>query len=153
MAKFNPKFHRKMDKRSTFEDTIDAQLAASGVDYSYESITIPWTRKVTSGRCLSCGNSEVGQLCDYTPDFKVAGAKGEFFIEAKGYLDGPNRTKLRAIRKQHPDLDIRLVFQRDNRIPGTKEKTRYSAWAAKYGFKFAIGKIPEAWIKEAKGST
>jgi hypothetical protein len=145
MAKFNPKLHRKAQKRSSFEDTIDDQLAKAGVEYAYERTTIPWTRHISSGECLSCGHREVGQRCDYTPDFEVKVGKG-FFIEVKGYLDGPDRTKLRAIRKQYPDLDLRLVFQRDNVIKGTKEKTRYSAWATKFGFKFAIGKVPDEWL-------
>lgn len=132
--------------RSGFEGTINEQLKASGVKYKYESVTIQWTRKISSGRCLSCGHSEVGQLCDYTPDFEVEGQNGTFYIEAKGYLDGPDRTKLRAVRQQHPGIDIRLVFQRDNVIKGTKNKTRYSAWAAKYGFVFAVGKVPTEWL-------
>ncbi len=160
---FDPKLHRKKQwmyrgktltmGRSTFEGTIDEQLKAAGVKYSYESVTVEWVRKVASGRCLSCGHSEVGQLCHYTPDFVIEkrGAGGDvpttLWIEAKGYLDGPDRTKLRAIRKQYPGQDLRLVFQRDNVIKGTKAKTRYSAWAAKYGFVYAIGKVPTEWLQ------
>jgi hypothetical protein len=148
MAKFNPKSHRKwVQKRSSFEDTIDEQLAKAGVNYAYESTTIPWVDKVSSGVCFKCGHSEVGQRRNYTPDFEVETGSGvKFTIEVKGYLDDEDRSKLRAIRKQYPDLDLRIVFQRDNRIPRTKEKTRYSAWAAKYGFKYAVGKVPEEWL-------
>lgn len=144
------KFYRKKFRthRSGFEDTIDEQLRQAGVDYKYEPDTIQWTRKVASGRCLSCGHSEVGQLCDYTPDFRiVTPGGGVWYIEAKGYLDGPDRTKLRAVRKQHPGIDLRLVFQRDNVIKGTKAKSRYSDWASKNGFVFAIGKVPAEWLQ------
>jgi hypothetical protein len=148
MAKFNPKFHRKKELRSTFEGTIEQQLEAAGVDYEYESDTIQWVRKITSGKCLGCGHSEVGQLCDYTPDFRITTKAGRvWYIEVKGYLDGPDRTKLRTVRKQHPGLDIRLVFQRDNVIKGTKNKTRYSEWAKKNGFVYSIGSVPKEWLK------
>lgn len=146
MAKFNPKLHRKKDRRSIFEATIEEQLIAAGVKYEYESEQIPWTRTITSGVCLGCGHRKVGQLCYYTPDFEVEGSKGTFYIEVKGYLDGPDRTKLRAVRKQHPGLDIRIVFQRNNVIKGTKNKTRYSEWAQKNGFKFAFREIPKEWL-------
>jgi hypothetical protein len=149
MAKFNPKFHRrKKERRSTFEDIIEEQLKAAKVKYEYEPDKVQWTRNVASGKCLSCGHSKVGQLCDYTPDFRVEPEKGGwFYIEVKGWLDGPDRTKLRAVRKQHPGLDIRIVFQRNNLIKGTKNKTRYSDWATKYGFKFAFKDVPKEWLE------
>lgn len=158
MAKFDPKFHRKKvwmykgkeitsDTRSTFEGIIEQQLKELGVNYEYESTVLPWVRKITSGKCLSCGHSEVGQQCDYTPDFRINRGQRTFFIEVKGYLDGPDRTKLRAIKAQYPDLDIRIVFQRDNPIKGTKNKTRYSEWARKYGFVYSVGSVPSEWFK------
>ena len=43
-----------------------------------------------------------------------------------------------AVKKQHPDLDIRMVFY-------SRSKTNIR-WAEKYGFPYAIGKIPEEWL-------
>ncbi len=134
--------------RSGFEGTIDQQLKESGVKHSYESVTIPWVRTVARGTCLKCGDSEVGQRRNYTPDFEVETTSGNrFIIEAKGYLDSEDRSKLRAVRTQHPEIDLRLVFQRDNVIKGTKAKTRYSEWASKFGFKWAVGKVPDEWLQ------
>lgn len=134
--------------RSGFEDKVRQQLDAAGVKYEYEPFSVEWIRKITSGICLSCGDRGVGQRCDYTPDFVCTSPSGkEVWLEVKGYLDGPDRTKLRAIKEQHPDKDLRLVFQRDNIIKGTKNKTRYSEWATKYGFKWAIKEVPKEWIK------
>lgn len=139
--------------RSLFEDIIDEQLKRSGVSYDYESETIPWTDKVSSGVCFKCGHPEVGQRRNYTPDFRIAfnDERGrcvrQFFIEVKGRLTSEDRRKLRGVKKQYPELDLRLLFQKDNVIPGTKEKTRYSAWATKFGFKWSVGEVPKHWLK------
>jgi IS5 family transposase len=130
--------------RSGFEKKIEAQLKEAGVKYGYESETIEWRRGISKGVCGKCGSDETFQRCSYTPDFVLDNG---VWIEAKGYLDGPDRTKLKAIRKQHPEIDLRLVFQRDNVIKGTKNKTRYSEWAEKIGFKWALGKVPKDWLK------
>lgn len=134
----------KVYKRSGFEDTIDGQLAESGVDYGYESTSVEWLRAISKGVCGACGAEGVTQRCSYTPDFVLSNG---IWIEAKGYLDGPDRTKLKAIRRQHPQIDLRLVFQRDNVIKGTKNKTRYSEWAEKNGFKWALKVVPKDWLK------
>lgn len=131
-------------RRSGFESKVEAQLKEAKVGYGYESITITWLRSVSKGICNRCGAEEVNQRCKYTPDFVLANG---IWIEAKGFLDGPDRTKLKAIRKQFPDLDLRLVFQRDNVIKGTKNKTRYSQWATAAGFKWALRVIPADWLK------
>ena len=134
---------RFMAHRSGFEKKIEAQLKEAKVEYKYESESIEWLRKISKGRCAGCGSDEVFQRCTYTPDFVLGNG---VWIESKGYLDGPDRTKLRSIRAQFPKLDLRLVFQRDNVIPGTKNKTRYSEWAEKNGFKWALKVVPKSWL-------
>ena len=60
-----------------------------------------------------------------------------------------DRTKHVLIAKQHPDLDIRFVFQYNN--PITKgSKTRYTDWAEQHGFKWAMHYIPKEWSDERK---
>lgn len=133
--------------RSGLEKKVRAFLDANKVDYKYEPGPIKWDRRVSSGACRNCSSDEVVQVCKYTPDFVLSNG---IWIEAKGRLDGPDRTKHLAIKKQHPEIDIRFVFQRDNPIPGTKNKTRYSEWAQKNGFKFTVspkGEVPEDWLK------
>jgi hypothetical protein len=83
----------------------------------------------------------------YTPDFRI----GDMFIETKGWLRPEDRTKMKAIKKAHPELDIRFVFQNakaklNNKRP--KSKT-YAQWAEQYGFPWAHGEIPNEWIQEA----
>jgi len=139
---------RRREFRSGFEKTIRKQLDEQKVKYKYEPCKIKWKRRVSSGECGRCGHSKVYQLCSYTPDFVLGNG---IWIEAKGKLDSRNRTKLKAIREQHPEIDLRLVFQRDNIIKGTKNKTRYSEWASKLGFRFAIGSVPSAWLGDGGG--
>lgn len=68
-------------------------------------------------------------------------------MECKGRLTVHDRTKHVLIAEQHPDLDIRFVFQYNN--PITKgSKTKYTDWAEKHGFKWAMHYIPKEWFNE-----
>lgn len=91
----------------------------------------------------------------YTPDVAITTKFGKMIhIEAKGNgrsFDSTTRAKMVAVKKQYPLLDIRFVFYRDGKV-GNKKKdgtcTTQSQWAAKNGFKWAIGSIPEEWFNE-----
>lgn len=77
----------------------------------------------------------------YTPDFVLANG---VIVEAKGRLTVHDRKKHMQIKAQHPELDIRFVFQYNN--PITKgSKTRYTDWADKHGFIWAMKTIPKEW--------
>jgi hypothetical protein len=55
-----------------------------------------------------------------------------------------------AVIEQNPDLDIRMLFMRNNPITKTS-KTKYSDWCDKRGIKYHIsanGSVPEEWIAE-----
>lgn len=81
----------------------------------------------------------------YTPDFVVSLSNGtSFILETKGYFRRDDMSKLLAVKKCNPELDIRIVFYRDDPIKGTKMK--YSDWANKYGFPFAIESPPKEWF-------
>jgi hypothetical protein len=81
----------------------------------------------------------------YTVDFTLPNG---VCIEAKGYFQSSDRTKLLLVREQNPGTDIRLIFQKDNRL-SKKSKTTYSQWAEKHGFQYHVGnRIPKAWLKE-----
>jgi len=53
-----------------------------------------------------------------------------------------------AIRKQHPNLDIRFVFSSSKRKLSKQSKTTYAEWCIKQGFLYADKKIPEDWLIE-----
>jgi hypothetical protein len=87
----------------------------------------------------------------YTPDFKVMRRDGSFFfVEFKGYLRPNDKTKMKAIRKQYPDLDIRFVFMNANKPSYKGAKTTYGMWAEKNGYIWAEKVIPEDWLNETQ---
>jgi predicted nuclease of restriction endonuclease-like RecB superfamily len=82
----------------------------------------------------------------YVPDFILEFASGrKRYIEAKGYLRPDDMRKMVSVRKQHPDLEICIYFMKDNKL-NRNSKTRYSDWATKNGFDWAVGGIPKAWL-------
>lgn len=124
--------------RNKFEAYTGEKLREAGVDYSYESERLDYT---VSGQ--------------YVPDFVLRTRGGKvLYVETKGNgrsFDGAVRRKLIAVKSQHPDKDIRIVFYSDGAIgPKRKDGTRLrqSDWAIKHGFKWAIKDIPEEWLEE-----
>ncbi len=132
--------------RSGFEAEMAGVLGKRGIVFKYEDGTIKYDAPVRGGRCNSCGSKLVVKGRVYVPDFRI----GPIVLETKGKLDGPGRTKLLAIKASNPTLDLRLVFQRDNRIR-RGSTTKYSEWARSHGFKFHVGtKLPIRWIRELR---
>jgi hypothetical protein len=80
----------------------------------------------------------------YIPDVKLPNG---IYVEIKGRFTGDDRTKHRKVREQHPEKDIRFVFQRDQLLYKGAKST-YTQWATKQGIKWAIGEIPKEWIDE-----
>lgn len=123
-------YAKRIDKtvRSNFESRVKAHLEKQGVNFTYETLRIPYT---TSHH--------------YKPDFVLANG---VIVEAKGLFLPEDRTKHLRIRELHPHLDIRFLFQKDQPI-FKGSKTKYSDWCKKHGYKYAIGTtIPATWTKE-----
>lgn len=85
----------------------------------------------------------------YTPDFLLTNG---IIIETKGIFDSADRKKHELIRKQHPELDIRLVFSNSRSKLYKGSPTTYAAWCQKKGFLYADKLIPKEWITEPAGS-
>ena len=81
----------------------------------------------------------------YTPDFIL---KNGIIIETKGRFLSADRKKHIAIKKQHPDLDIRFVFTNSRSKLQKGAKSSYGQWCDKYGFRYYDRIIPEDWLKE-----
>ena len=82
----------------------------------------------------------------YIPDFILPNG---IIVEAKGYLRPRDRTKMRKVKEQNPELDIRLVFQRaDQKLTKSKNSETYGEWASRIGFPWAEGDIPLTWWEE-----
>ena len=133
--------------RSKFERRVAQSLKDRGVQYTYEEYSYEYAVKVVRSECQDCGSTNVvtGSRW-YTPDFFLSNG---IIIETKGEFTAKDRVKMVAVKEQHPELDLRLVFMRDNKL-SRQSRTRYSEWAKKNGFKYAISDVPDAWLKETK---
>ena len=60
------------------------------------------------------------------------------------------KTFLIAIKKQHPNLDIRFVFTNSRTKLRKGAKSSYGEWCIKYGFRYYDRIIPEDWLKEKR---
>ena len=121
---------RKYGYRSGLELTISDSLKEQGVPFQYESMKIEW---------------EDLAYRTYTPDFVLDNG---IIIESKGMFTAADRRKHLAISKQHPELDIRFVFENSRRKLRKGAKSTYAEWCIKYGFRYYDRIIPEDWIKE-----
>lgn len=85
---------------------------------------------------------------DYVPDFVVCTRSGKtIYIETKGWFKQEDRVKMRAVKESNPDLDIRLLFDKNNKI-SSRGKMKYTEWCDKHGFKWAIKTVPVEWFSE-----
>jgi hypothetical protein len=127
---------RKNPKRGVLKNPSEIVVAKfirkhATCKVTYEDEDIPYTYTVRR---------------NYRPDFIAHLKDGtKRYIEVKGYLRPEDRTKMRAAKACNPDLDIRILFLKNNPLKPTK--MRYSDWAEKYGFPYAIGTTPpKEWL-------
>ena len=116
--------------RSHFEIGLAKSLSEKNIAFEYENAKFTYIPKPRT----------------YTPDFYLP--EQDIYIEAKGNLDKGDRVKMQLIKQQHPELDIRFVFQRAQNKIYRGSKTTYADWANRYGFPWAEGGIPEEWFKD-----
>ena len=107
--------------KNKFELKIYEQLKKSRCKYAYESERIPY---VIAGH--------------YIPDFVLSTPTGKVYIETKGYLRPEHKRKMVAVKRSHPELDLRILFYAPNKS--------YIKWAQKNGIKFAVNEIPQEWL-------
>ena len=117
---------------SIFEKNLAAQLSAAGVEFEYEREVIVWVQPA--------------QTRKYTPDFFLPNG---IIIESKGKWTIEDRKKMVNVIEQNPELDIRMLFQFDNKL-NKRAKTRYSGWCERRGIPYAVGKIPKEWLQETR---
>ena len=115
--------------RSGLEEDIDNLLKKAGVNGEYEENKISYVKPETNHT--------------YTPDFRLPNG---VFIETKGRFVLADRQKHILIKKQHPELDIRFVFQNARNKIRKGSKTTYGDWCTKHGFLFSEKVIPPEWL-------
>jgi hypothetical protein len=82
----------------------------------------------------------------YTPDFVL---RNGVIVETKGRFLASDRTKHLRIKRQHPQYDIRFVFERPNARLSKTSTTTYAEWCDKHGFLWAAKRVPDSWLEEA----
>ena len=134
--------------KSSLERKVANQLDAAGVDYDHECEWVHYTVPQREAK--------------YLPDFTIRG--NHILIEAKGRFGGGNprfkqpttdgakeRQKLILLKGQHPEREIRIVFERASTPIYKGSKTTYGKWATDHGFKWSDkGVVPAEWIKDLK---
>ena len=114
--------------RSRLEERLARWLELNGHPFEYETLKLPYQIEAV-----------------YTPDFILPNG---VIIEAKGYFKPEDRRKMLAVKRLHPDLDIRLVFQQPLNTLTKVSKTTYAAWADKHSFPWAAAhNIPPEWFQ------
>ena len=117
--------------KGTFEARVISDLDERGVPYQYEPEKIPYYVER-----------------HYIPDLAV----DTMIVELKGYFRQDSQRKMKAIKAQYPDKDIRFVFQNAKAtIQGAKKrkdgsKMTCSEWADRNGFVWAEGTVPKEWL-------
>ena len=125
---FNKLKNRKEIKfRSKLEERVATLLMTLGVSYEYESTKIPYTIQH-----------------NYTPDFVLP---NYVHLEAKGYWAAEDRRKILAVKKDNPELDLRMVFQSPYNTISKKSKTTYAQWCERHDIPWThFHDIPLDWL-------
>ncbi len=107
--------------RNKFEQRIERALKKAKVPFKYESEKISY---IITGH--------------YIPDFVLSTSRGKVYIETKGHFRPEAKRKMVAVKKLHPELDIRILFY--------SRKLKDIRWAEKNGFIWAVEDIPKSWL-------
>ena len=113
--------------RSGLEKQVAKLLQGLGISFEYESIKVTYTIQH-----------------NYTPDFILP---NYVHLETKGYWDPADRRKILAVKKDNPELDLRMVFQSPYNKINKKSKTTYAMWCDKHDIPWtAYHNIPLEWL-------
>ena len=113
--------------RSGLEEKVADLMVELGVDYEYESTKVPYQIQH-----------------NYTPDFLLPNG---VYLECKGYWEPEDRRKIKAVKEQNPEIDLRMVFQSPYNKISKKSKTTYAQWCEKHNIPWtSFANIPVEWL-------
>ena len=113
--------------RSGLEEQVAKLLEGLGVTYEYESCKVPYTIQH-----------------HYHPDFILP---NHVYLETKGYWSPEDRRKIAAVKRDNPELDLRMVFQSPFNKISKKSKTTYALWCEKHAIPWtSFHNIPLEWL-------
>ena len=117
--------------RSGFENKVASTLSEQSISFEYEVTQIEYIKPQTTHK--------------YTVDFTLPNG---ILIETKGRWTTEDRKKHLLIKDQHPELDIRFVFQNPKGKIRKGSKTTYADYCDKHGILWADKEIPNEWLLE-----
>jgi len=125
---FNKLKNKKPPKfRSKLEENVASLLEGLGISYEYESEKLSYVIEH-----------------NYTPDFKLPNYR---YLEVKGYWDAEDRRKILAVKRDNPDIDLRMVFQSPYNTISKRSKTTYAKWCEKHDIPWtSYHDIPLDWL-------
>ena len=113
--------------KSGLEEQVAKLLTGLGVTYEYESCKVPYTIQH-----------------HYHPDFILP---NHVHLETKGYWSAPDRRKIAAVKRDNPELDLRMVFQAPFNKITKGSKTTYAKWCEKHDIPWtSFHNIPLDWL-------
>lgn len=122
--------------KNPFETATYLDLVEKGIEVGYETHKFEYTVSH-----------------NYIPDFPIVlGSGTKIFIETKG--NGRSwtpevRRKMVTVKQTYPDLDIRFLFYTNAPFGGKRKdgsRMTQGEWADKYGFPWAVKKVPPDWL-------
>jgi hypothetical protein len=124
---------QKLGYKSGFEAKIAEQLNSHDLQAKelYEKTTIKYTVPARDSR--------------YTVDWSLPNG---ILVESKGRWTAADRKKHLLVKQQHPELDLRIVFQSSKNKISKGSKTTYADFCDKHGIVWAEKTIPESWYTE-----
>ena len=116
--------------RSGLEERIASELETESVEFEFEETKLQYVK--------------TQKTHTYTTDFYLP--KQKIFIETKGLFTSADRQTMRLVKEQHPEKDIRFIFNNSRARISKKSKTTYGMWCEKYKFPFADKHLPVEWL-------
>ena len=131
--------YKGYELKSSKELIVAKNLTKQKLKWEYETEKITWLPPPT-------------KLKTYTPDFIISGVEGKkIYVEYKEFLDTRSKQVLRYVSKQHPEIDLRILFG----VKCARKKIRkgsnttYGDWADRYRIRWGEGdSLPQEWLKE-----
>ena len=118
---------KKIKFRSKLEEKVADLMNELGVLYEYETTKLSYTIPH-----------------NYTPDFVLPNG---VVLEAKGYWSPSDRRKVLAVKRDNPDIDLRMVFQAPFNTISKKSKTTYAQYCERHDIPWtSYANIPLKWL-------
>lgn len=127
--------------RSGLEYKCATWLLDQGIEFNFEGLKLPYMTEPTQHV--------------YTPDFpltKFLSSGKMLVLETKGRFMPDDMRKHLLIKKQHPMIDVRLVFQNSKGWHRAAKTKSYAKWCDENGIKYCdyrdLATVLPKWLEE-----